>query len=193
MTASSISHPPGAVALRLCLAGWLIAAVPAWASDAGVEWQRGRLTVQASQQPLSVVLAQIQRRTGIVISSQLPLSEPVTGGFDRLPLAAGLHQMLERYNHMIVEGRGRQPLRVFVLGRREAAPGMAAAAALPTSWAAADPAQRVEAAERLADIGDASSLAALRQALTDPSEAVRAVAQQALAAHSGARPSSSNK
>ena len=44
-----------------------------------------------------------------------------------------------------------------------------------------DPAVRIEAVERLGDRGDERSLALVRQALSDPMEAVRAAARQVLA------------
>jgi HEAT repeats len=164
------------------LGALMLALTPVRANDIQVEWSRGLLSVKANQQPLSAVLKQIQLRTGIVVKSTEPMSEPVLRGLDQQPLADGLHQLLAKHNHMIVAGNGRQPMRVFVLGGGPSVAGRAPAATAPlTAVLGADPAARVEAVERLADLGDASSLAALRQALTDPDDAVRAVAQQALA------------
>jgi HEAT repeat protein len=52
--------------------------------------------------------------------------------------------------------------------------------ALQTALASNDPALRIDAIERLGDLSDPANMAALQQALTDPAEGVRAVAQQAL-------------
>ena len=52
---------------------------------------------------------------------------------------------------------------------------------LERELASSDPAARIDAVERLGDRGDARSLALVQRALSDPSDAVRAVAQQALA------------
>lgn len=177
-----------AVATLFCVA-------PGLAQDAGVSWSQGRLSIAARNQSTAEVLREIQSRTGIVIRSDDPLNDPVVRGFERLPLAEGLRQLLVQHNHMIVDGRGRQPLLVFVLGAGgtrwpqpamrsgvAASSGATAIAAHRAALASTDPAARIEAVEQLADSGDAASLAAIRQALTDPAEAVRVVAQQALAA-----------
>jgi hypothetical protein len=172
--------------------GLLFLVSPVPATDAGVEWSGGRLSVQARNQSIGAVLKDIQRRTGIAVTSYDALSEPVARGFDRLPLAVGLKKLLSQHNHMIIEGSGRRPLRVYVLGGSALVLDLPAGApsaevAVPiaaghrSALASTDPATRIEAVEHLAELNDADSLAALRQALTDPSEAVRAVAQQALA------------
>jgi hypothetical protein len=179
-------------AARLIVVGLAFGALPVAASDAGVVWSGERLSVQAGNQSIGAVLKDIQSRTGIAVTSYDPLSEPVARGFDRLPLAVGLKKLLSQHNHMIIEGSKQRPLRVYVLGGSavvldlsSGSPG-AAAAALPShsthqaALVSTDAATRIEAVERLADLGDAASLAAIRQALNDPTEAVRVVAQQAL-------------
>lgn len=52
---------------------------------------------------------------------------------------------------------------------------------LERELASRDPAARIDAVERLGGRGDARSLALVQRALSDPNDAVRAVAQQALA------------
>jgi hypothetical protein len=181
--------PALALALALALAS---ACAPVAAQDAGVQWSGGRLSVQAGNQSIGAVLKNIQSRTGIAVTSYDALSEPVVRGFDRLPLAVGLKKLLSQHNHMIIEAGRRRPLRVYVLGGSavvlelaSGSPTVAAAtspahSARQSDLASTDAATRIEAVERLADQGDAASLAAIRQALTDPAEAVRVVAQQAL-------------
>jgi hypothetical protein len=213
-------------------AGWgfitlLLHSLPAFAAeDAGVQWSRGRLSVQAGSQPLVEVLKSIRAQTGIEIRGDGALAEPVVKGFESLPLADALARLLSNTNHMIVQRGPRQPLLVVVLGGAGSgvgttpsapaaafsrptavAPPVAAAAAQQAAQQAAlqraqqaaqtvtpqslrdtalsspDTAARIEAVERLAEMaekGDANSLAVLRQALNDPSDAVRAVAQQAV-------------
>jgi hypothetical protein len=185
--------PPRAVA-RLIVVGLAFVVLPVAARDAGVVWKDGRLSVQASDQSIGAVLKDIQARTGIAVTSYDPLSAPVARSFEGLPLAVGLKTLLSQHNHMIIEGAGRRPLRVYVLGGSavvldlpagNSGAAVATSPALSTHQAAlasTDAATRIEAVERLADLGDAASLAAIRQALNDPTEAVRVVAQQALAA-----------
>jgi hypothetical protein len=199
------------------------------ADDASVQWARGRLSVQAGSMPLVEVLKTIRALTGIEIRGDGALADPVTKGFEALPLPDALGRLLAHTNHMIVQRGPRQPLLVVVLGGASAG----GAAALPAPLAAAfnppravtqtlaptgaagaaqqaaqqaalqraqqgaqqnwretalnstDPAARAEAVQRLAESaakGDADSQAVLRQALNDPSDAVRAIAQQALVA-----------
>jgi hypothetical protein len=72
--------------------------------------------------------------------------------------------------------------------QQQAAAQTAQQAAQHTAMNDSDPATRMAAIGRLAEMaqkGDANSVAALQQALNDPSEAVRAAAQQALAARDG--------
>lgn len=194
---------------------------PAWAAEgAGVQWVQGRLSVQAGTQPLAEVLNSIRSLTGIELRSEGALGEPVTRGFEALPLVDALKRLLADHNHMIVQRGPRQALLVVVLGGfgsgsgsgvapSSAALSRPAATAVTVQQAAqqasqqraqqaarqaleqtalsdADAAARIEAVERLAEMadkGDGRSLAALRHALNDPSDAVRAVAQQAVAAH----------
>ena len=184
---------PRAVA-RLIAFGLSFVVFSVAAGDAGVVWKGGRLSVQAGNQSIGAVLKDIQARTGIAVTSYDPLSAPVARSFERLPLAVGLKTLLSQYNHMIIEGAGRRPLRVYVLGVRAvvvdissensgaAAAVSAAHSTLPAALTSADAAARIEAVERLADLSDAASLAALRHATNDLTEAVRVVAQQALAA-----------
>jgi hypothetical protein len=168
-------------------------ALPVAAIDTGVVWSGGRLSVKSGHQSVGAVLKDIQARTGIAVTSYDPLSEPVARGFERLPLAVGLKTLLSQHNHMIIEGSKQRPLRVYVLGASavvldlSTGTSSASAATSPahsthqSALVSTDAATRIEAVERLADLGDAASLAAIRQALTDPTEAVRVVAQQALA------------
>lgn len=167
-----------------------LAGVPVAGAETGVDWSRGRLSVQPGAQSLAAVLQHIQRHTGIVVKSTDPLLEPVARGFERVPLVDGLHRLLQAHNHMIIEGQGRRPLRVIVLGGPVAlapapsptpATAVRAGAVLLAALANPDAASRIEAIERLGDLADPAHVAALQRALTDPVEAVRAVAQQALA------------
>jgi hypothetical protein len=187
------SGSPRAVARLIAVGLLAFAVMPVAAIDTGVVWSGGRLSVQSGNQSVGAVLKDIQARTGIAVTSYDPLSEPVARGFKRLPLAVGLKTLLSQYNHMIIEGSKHRPLRVYVLGGStvvldlSAGNPSASAATSPaysthqSALASTDAATRIEAVERLADLGDAASFAAIRQALNDPTEAVRVVAQQALA------------
>jgi HEAT repeats len=189
-TSAQLSLRRGLLLAAVLLAAWLPGWTPAGADDAGVDWRQGRLSVKAGKQPLGTVLKHIQQRTGIVVKSNQPLPEPVLRGVEQMPLVEGLHQLLASHNHMIIDGQGRRPLRVFVLGPGNAPPGLPLPSlAQPAGLASPDSAARIEAVERLADLNDESSLAALRQASSDPDEAVRAVAQQALASRESQRAS----
>ena len=187
------THPSWAqrLALAACLLWLVLAAHPLWAADDAVQWSQGRLSVQVSPMALGTVLQHIQSRTGIVIKGDQDLAEPVRRGVKRLPLVQGLHQLLADRNHMIIEGQGRRPLRLIVISGAGSGPlsalaptraGATVSNELQTALASSDPAVRIDAIERLGDLADPANLAALQQALGDPAEAVRVVAQQALQA-----------
>lgn len=178
----------------LCCAA-LLTMQPATAAQ--VQWSNGLISVSASGQPLSAVLRDIAAVTGTTIQGADALSAPVNGELHRMALVEALRWLLAGQNFLIIEGGRHSATRVIVVDdpTRRARAGMALAAPAASRPATAlaadpqldraledvDPAVRIEAVERLGDRGDERSLALVRQALSDPMEAVRAAARQVLA------------
>ena len=157
-----------------------------------IEWTSGLISVKARGLALNDVLREVSLRTGAVIKGAESLTQTVTADLDRMALVDGLRALLSRQNYLIVEGgRSRSAAtRVFVVGPATGVTSLAAmspgspfaAEARSSRLTDADPAQRIEAVERLGERHDEQSLALLRQASNDPSAAVRAVAIEALQA-----------
>lgn len=154
-------------------------------------WDRGALTGSTRGHPLTEVLREVAATTGVVVQGGAELTQAVPANLDRAPLIEALRVLLDGQNYMILErGRDRTP-RVVILGgsgypsatlgasRRGAAAAVGAGRTVPGARGD-DIAARIEAIEHLAEADDANSHARLRDALADPHEAVRAVAQEAL-------------
>lgn len=163
-----------------------------------VDWTRERLSVTAEEVPLAVALREVARRTGLQVRGAEILGDSVTVRFSGLPLSEALRRLLARVDHVLVEempahGDARPLLALFV-GRRpfagsvslspegdevattEDAPGER----LDRFLAAADPAVRRWAVERVGEVGDQWALPRVLAALRDPDAGVRESALGAL-------------
>ena len=68
-----------------------------------IEWDGGRLSVQAEQVPLRDVLDAVARRTGVAFSGTALLQDDVSFDFASLSLGEALKQLAAGFNHVIVE------------------------------------------------------------------------------------------
>lgn len=88
-----------------------------------VEWKDRRLTVSATEAPLSTVLREVAHRVGIEIRGLEGLPGSVSIEIRRLPLAEGLQRLLAHVDHVIVEEKsaegGSHPASVLIFGRLE--------------------------------------------------------------------------
>ena len=198
-----LDYGASAVQKRMRIASFVAAAAglgvwltPLHATQPLSTWSCGLLTVHARGHALGQVLKDVERSTGIRVTGADRMEEPVAVDLDRVPLVQGLRTLLGSRNYMIVEGARRTTAMVLILGTSTEVQTQAPMASRPVAGASpiaasdaqlernlrdVDPAVRVESVERIAERGDQRSLALLRQALSDSNEAVRAVAQQALA------------
>ncbi len=174
----------GAAAFWCCAAP--VAAEPS--TTPLVSYSAGRLSVQPRGQPLSAVLREVAAATGAVVKGAEALGEPVRWNLDQVLLADGLRRLLAHQNFVLIEGAPGHATRVFVLAAASVASLPAAAqpvlqpiAALDVALASRDAASRIEAIERAGAQDDARSLELIRRALNETSDAVRAVATEALA------------
>lgn len=185
-------------AARACGAALALVCIPGWGTESSVAWTDGRLWVRTGGQPLATVLREVEAATGIRVKGAAGLKDPVLSGINGAPLVEGLRRLLDGHSFMIIEGTRHTATRVLVVGGAvsgddnphavipRVAPRGASAAretadpATERPLADSDPAVRIEAVERLGDRNDERSLLLLKGAMSDPSEAVRAVAQQAL-------------
>ena len=182
------------------LSALTLACLPVHAADANVQWTKnGLLSIKASGQPLGAVLRVIEAQTGIVIKGVDTLVDPVRWDLEGVPLVDGLRRLLTGHNYLIVEGSRWRETRVIVLGQgqsKAAATGTLRSAGIAPAispheraFADQDPAARIEAVERLGEQSDERSLALIRQATADPSDAVRAAANEALQSRKSRAPS----
>jgi hypothetical protein len=170
---------------------------PAW-SEAPVkgDWQGRRLSITAEETPLSVILQEVTRRTGLEMRGHERLQRKVSLRFEALSLRAGLQRLLTHVNHVILEGPGPtadpEPLLIVIFDRGEE-PSLA-----PTQhptfvqeWKPRrtdddargdallddpDPGMRRRAVERLRETGDRQTLGRLMDALADDNAGVREAA-----------------
>jgi HEAT repeat protein len=161
---------------------WLVAA------------KAGRLTVRVDRAPLSAVLAEIARQTGVTISGGASLDEPVSETFHGLPLEAGLGRLLRSRNTVLVYAPSRErsvpgallEVRVFSsLARLSSVAGMAASEGESLrrpvdALGAAAPSKRVAATVRLGESGETAAAAPLLKELAAGSPLVRDAAADAL-------------
>lgn len=94
----------------------------AWAQEAlQVEWKEGRLSVTAEETPLSQVLQEVARQTGLEARGLERLEEKVSVRFASLPLREGLQKLLASVNYVILEKKSSQgdtrPVLVLASGR----------------------------------------------------------------------------
>ena len=86
-----------------------------------VQWKGSYLNVVAQSVPLSQVLQEVARATGVEIQGLEGLEEQVSVSFSGLSLREGLKNLLEQVNHVILEKAspqgGTQPFLVQVFGR----------------------------------------------------------------------------
>ena len=111
------------LALTLCCWGTLtgLAAAPSTASmnphvpasenqavaaQPVIEWHGDRLSVQVRNAPWTVVLRELERRTGIRIQVKGPLPGTLTQEFEALPLEQGLRRLFRGLNSMFLYAAG---------------------------------------------------------------------------------------
>jgi hypothetical protein len=86
-----------------------------------VEWKGERLSVVAERTPLSHVLQEVAKQTGIEFRGLEVLQENVSLNFERLPLLEGLRRLLAPANYVIIEKRSSQgavlPAQAVIMGR----------------------------------------------------------------------------
>lgn len=106
----------------LAIALLLIVAGPAMAqSGMRVDWKDGQLSVWTMETPLTEVLTEVARRTGLRIVGAEELRDSVTLGFSDVLLEDGLRRLLGGVSYVIVEPgmphSQAYPTEVWVLGR----------------------------------------------------------------------------
>ena len=164
-----------------------------------VEWNAGRLSVSADDMPLSQVLRELSRRTGIEVHGLEGLQERVSVRFANLPLREGLERILAHHDYAMLGDLsalgGEQSATLVVLGLpavpggegtgpkgdaadQVAPPSAAGMGSESEPMAEPDPAERAAALHALPRDGNADPL---RAALLDPDPGVQAIAYQALA------------
>ena len=70
-----------------------------------IEWEGGRLSVEAEQVPLRNVLEGVARRTGVAFSGMEPLQDEVSFHFSGLSFGEALKRLAVGFNHVVVEER----------------------------------------------------------------------------------------
>lgn len=157
-----------------------------------MQWSGGELSVRAKGQALSAVLQDISRQTGLQVRGGVQQQDVVRADIGPETLADALRLLLADKNYLFVDGQGARPARLIILG--SGGPGTVAISPVapqpvpsndPVSQharalAGRDVAARIEAVERLGELDDERSQSLVTQALSDPNEAVRAVAREAL-------------
>ena len=71
-------------------------------TQARVEWKAGRLSVSAEMAPLSEIVAEVARRTGIEVQGHENLQEKASVHFSDAPLVEGLENLLSGLNYTIM-------------------------------------------------------------------------------------------
>ncbi len=106
---------------------FLFLATFAWAQQAlKVEWKEGRLSVTAEVTPLSQVLQEVARQTGLEARGLERLQEKVSLRFSNLPFREGLQKLLASVNYVILEKKSSagdtRPVLVLASGQRTTPP-----------------------------------------------------------------------
>jgi hypothetical protein len=181
-------------AFALCLALRVLVCPPsAFAQKINVEWKNQRLSVSAREVPLSEILSEISRQTGIEVGGLEELHGKVVEDFSSLPLREGLEKLLSGRNYAIINkpscpncasqvwvvvfgrGDGLPPDFSFTPMRRDAASG---------NRTVEDTGSDKNKEAKAIAAGDEDEQA-LRKALLDPDPAVQAEALQKLAERPG--------
>jgi len=119
---SQASHATCLISHLLLLCSLVFVVLAAAQARLMVEWRVGRLSVSAERVPLSQVLREVARRTGIEVQGFDGLQDPVSVRFSNLPLPEGLEKLLAQMNYAILERSssqgGARPALVVVSGRR---------------------------------------------------------------------------
>jgi hypothetical protein len=170
-----------ALLLMLC---WLVRAATAVAAmPVSVSWSDGRLSVSTVDSPLDAVLAEISRRTGLMVITATPPRRRVTANFSNLPLRSALARLITQENYAIIErpgAKGRGPLVVvMILG---AAPSRDVRV---PGGASKPPGDHFAALFAAIQNGGPNSDKALHEAVTDPESNVRTLALQTLSERGG--------
>ena len=173
-------------AFGLALVAWVAAAN----AQPAVMLHGSAVSVQSRGQPLAAVLRALADSTGIVVKGADTLSQIVRWDLDRVNVADGLRRLLDGQNYLLIEGAAGQPTRVIVVGSEHEtgpAPGVSPVPSRrpppsATATASLDPESRIEAIERAGEQDDPQGDDMIRRALTDPNDAVRAVAHEAMRA-----------
>ena len=147
-----------------------------------VGWRDKQLSVSAEKVPLAQILQEVARQTGLEIQGLEGLEEEVSLHFSALSLRAGLQQLLAQWNYLLCERpmfqEGTQPILVIVAGRRatastEMAAGEGGTPPAETLVVEEDVEARLTALHAFAAQGNE---AALRQAVSDPEQAIQETA-----------------
>jgi len=192
--------------LGLSLVFVLLLAAPAFSAESNaqpvaprgagpsVSFRAGRLTVEANDQMLGDVLAEIKKKSGIKfhVRKALP-TDAISASFRDVPVETAIQRLLGRDFDLVwfytapKSGRGApQPTEVWVVGRGDRAGGRVADAGKgpvrrqPKPGDSADLKARLEAIEDLADEDAAKALPPLFSALSDKDARIRAAAAEAL-------------
>jgi type II secretory pathway component GspD/PulD (secretin) len=86
-----------------------------------VEWKEERLSILAERAPLSQVLQEVAKQTGVKFRGLDVPQENVSLNFSHLPLLEGLRRLLAQVNYVIIEERSMPgamlPAQAVILGR----------------------------------------------------------------------------
>jgi hypothetical protein len=153
----------------------------------------GRLTVAAHNEPLKVVLHEIEQKSGLRIFVARSLDERLSASFEGLPLEEGLQRLLEGQNVIFIYGpsEGGPPSRIVLTEVVVLSKGAGDQRAgdqhegfrrlAKEAWEAADPALRKRAVEALGESGELEAIGPLTEAALDDGELeVRMTALEAL-------------
>jgi hypothetical protein len=86
-------------------------------SSPAIRYADGRLSVRLDGVPLDVVLAVVERETGIVIHGDLLDWREVTKHFEDVPIARALQRLVGRQNFVLRYDQEGSPVRLDLLGR----------------------------------------------------------------------------
>lgn len=161
--------------LRVCLLLFTFLLISPTSAQAAlsVEWQKGRLSVSAERAPLSQILQEVARRTGMEIHGLEGLQEQVSVRFTELPLHEGLQRL--HVNYIVVwktfpQG-DQQPVLALVSGRTVPSPPEALPYEAIPSMEGTEPGvedSQEERLEALHALAEQANEEALRETLFDP-------------------------
>lgn len=151
-----------------------------------VEWKEARLSVIAEKTPLTRILREVARQTGLEVRDLGGLEETISIRFSSLPLGEGLRKLLADVDYVLVEEtspeRGTRPALALIFGRRATLPSTSRTAERAKlggdAAAEKEPGDRLAALYAFAEQGDGE---ALRAAASDPDPTLQASALDLLA------------